>query len=109
MQKKHILILIITFILGIVIGAVCTYVYTTSNNGSNNNIITGNENENKYNNEQQETGEYNPLNLSFLTIFSIVFWYATDFKTATIFSLIISSILVSILSNACGIPLSIIQ
>jgi len=63
MQKKHILILIITFILGIVIGAVCTYVYTTSNNGSNNNIITGNENKNNNNNEQQEPGEYTPLDL----------------------------------------------
>ncbi len=61
MQKKHILILIITFILGIIIGAVCTYVYTTSNNGSNNNIITGNENNN--NNEQQEPGDYTPLDL----------------------------------------------
>lgn len=61
MQKKHILILIITFILGIVIGAVCTYVYTTSNNGSNNNIINGNENNS--NNEQQEPGNYTPLDL----------------------------------------------
>lgn len=61
MQKKHILILIITFILGIIIGAVCTYVYTTSNNGSNKNITTGNENNN--NNEQQEPGEYTPLDL----------------------------------------------
>lgn len=58
MQKKHILILIITFILGIIIGAVCTYVYTRNNDG-NSNIVTGNESENN-NNEQ---GEYNPLNL----------------------------------------------
>lgn len=57
MQKKHILILIITFILGITIGAVCTYVYIT-NNDNNNNIVTGNEN-----NNNQEQGEYNPLDL----------------------------------------------
>lgn len=61
MQKKHILILIITFILGIVIGAVCTYIYTKNDNNGNNNVVTGNENNN--NNEQQELGDFTPLDL----------------------------------------------
>jgi len=61
MQKKYILTLIITFILGIVIGAVCTYVYTKNNNTGNNNVVTGNESEN--NNGQEESGENNTLNL----------------------------------------------
>lgn len=62
MQKKHILILIIIFILGIIVGAICTYVYTKNNNSTNNNIVTGNESENNNNNEQ-EPGDYTPLNL----------------------------------------------
>lgn len=61
MQKKHILILIITFILGIITGAVCTYVYTKNNNSDNNNILTGNEAQN--NNNEQKTGNYTPLDL----------------------------------------------
>ena len=62
MKKKHILILITTFILGIIIGAICTYVYTKNNTSANNNIVTGNESENNNNNEQ-EPGDYNPLDL----------------------------------------------
>ena len=63
MQKKHIFILIITFILGIIIGAVCTYVYTKNNN-SGNNVVSENESENNNNNnEQQEPGDYTQLNL----------------------------------------------
>lgn len=61
MQKKHILILIITFILGIIIGAVCTYVYTSNDNSGNNNVISGNESEN--NNGQEESVENTPLDL----------------------------------------------
>lgn len=62
MQKKHILTLIITFILGIIIGASCTYVYIINTNNVNNNIISGNENENT-NNEQQEPNNSTLLDL----------------------------------------------
>ena len=61
MQKKNIIILLITFILGLVIGILCTYVYTTNNTG-NNNVITGNESKNN-NNSEQEPNEYTPLDL----------------------------------------------
>ena len=47
MQKKHILILIITFVLGIIIAAICTYLYTNNTTTENNNtVISGNESKN---------------------------------------------------------------
>lgn len=62
MQKKHILFLVITFILGIIIGAACTYVYITNIPANNNHVISGNENENTNNNEQQPADD-NKLDL----------------------------------------------
>ena len=60
MQKKHILILIITFVLGIVIGAICTYIYINKPDGDNSNVISNNGNEN--NNEHEQNGN-NTLDL----------------------------------------------
>ena len=55
------------------------------------------------------SAEYNPVVVSFLWIFSTVFWYDRVFKTETILSLIVLKILVSKLSKACICSLSIIQ
>ena len=55
------------------------------------------------------SSEFNPVNKSFLTILSNVFWCTTVFNTDTILSFITSKTAVSTLSKSCGVPLSIIQ
>ena len=55
------------------------------------------------------SAEYNPVNLSVLTIDSIADWYDTVDNTEIILSFTTSIIVVSKSSKACILPLSIIQ